>query len=296
MVASVLNSVIKTLFSLLQYVIYSVLAVIIPIFVMCGVFFIVNLIKGKKIPRRQKKPQLNYAKGANYIKMLFWDFPKRLISDYFERNPDGFDTYGVHLFCGEQGSGKSMAAVHFAKCILERNSMSQLASNIDLNFQQSRIESWEQILTTCNGEYGQIIFLDEMQNWFSSNESKNFPPEMLTEITQQRKQRKIVIGTSQVFGRVSKPIREQITLLYKPMTIAGALTIVRVYKVDLADDGTVTKMHFRRWYAFVHDDELRNCYDTYEKVQRISVKGFQPRSEQPTAERTATTTNIIMQK
>ena len=103
---------------------------------------------------------------------------------------------------------------------------------------------------------------------------------MLTEITQQRKQRKCVVGTSQVFTRISKPIREQITLLYKPMTIAGCLTIVRVYKVALNDDGTVKDMKRRRVYAFVHDDELRSCYDTYEKVERLTLKGFQPRSEQ----------------
>ena len=103
---------------------------------------------------------------------------------------------------------------------------------------------------------------------------------MLTEITQQRKQRKCVVGTSQVFTRISKPIREQITLLYKPMTIAGCFTIVRVYKVTLNDDGTVKDMKRRRTYAFVHDDELRSCYDTYEKVERLTLKGFQPRSEQ----------------
>lgn len=294
MILSILQSVFGVIFALLKWVFYALAAVIIPILIMCGVMFLVGLFRGNKIPQRTLRRTFKYVERFNPVKLLFWRFPRRLIKDYFSRNPDDFDTYGVHLFCGEQGSGKSIAAVHFAKMTLERNPCARLSSNIDLNFQHSKIEDWSDILTTNNGSKGQIIFLDELQNWFSSNESKNFPPEMLTEITQQRKQRKIVIGTSQVFGRVSKPIREQITLLYRPMTIAGALTIVRVYSVDLKEDGTVSKMHFRRWYAFVHDDELRNCYDTYEKVQRLSVKGFQPRSEQINTDNKSANNNLFI--
>lgn len=280
MVIDVFTSVCKIIISLLKYVIYAFLAVLIPILFMCLVFFLWHIIKGDKLPRRRKRIHLHYAKRSNLLKVFFWDFPKRLVSDFFSRDPDHFDTYGVHVFCGEQGSGKSIALVHFIKMIKERNPMCRISSNISLDFQDGVITDWKNILQHNNGELGQVIVLDEIQNWFSSNESKDFPPEMLTEITQQRKQRKIVVGTSQVFTRISKPIREQITLLYKPMTIAGCLTIVRVYKVRLKDDGTVDKMRFMRWYCFVHDDELRNSYDTFEKVERISLNGFQPRSEQ----------------
>lgn len=281
MITPVLNSILNFMFSIMQAFLYVFLAVFIPICAMLLGNFLYRLIfKRQKLPKRSKRPGFHYVEKFNPVKLIFWDFPKRFIKDYFDRNPDSFDTYGVHVFAGEQGSGKSIAAAHFIKMIKERNPCCRIASNINLDFQDSVIHDWTDILSTSNGEAGQVIFLDEIQNWFSSNESKNFPPEMLTEITQQRKQRKIVVGTSQVFTRISKPIREQITLLYKPMTIAGCFTIVRVYKVTLNDDGTVKKMKMRRCYAFVHDDELRSCYDTYEKVERLSIKGFQPRSEQ----------------
>lgn len=293
MITNVVQSVLNVFMSMLEVALTAVMAVIAPVLIMCLFVFLGYLFRGYRLPKRTVKiTNRKYSIKINPVKLLLWDFPNRVVKDLFTRNPDSFDTFGVHIFCGEQGSGKSIAAVHFAKTISERNPMSELASNIDLNFQNNRITSWRDILTLNNGEYGQIVFLDEIQNWFSSNESKNFPPEMLTEITQQRKQRKIVIGTSQVFGRVSKPIREQITLLYKPVTLFGCLTVVRVYKVDLNDDGTVKKMHMRDWYAFVHDDELRNAYDTYEKVQRLSVTGFQPRSEQLEAPAVPNNTNI----
>lgn len=281
MITPVLNSLLSFFLSIAEIFIYALIAVLVPfLLLLFGNFLYWILIKRQKIPKRSRKRELHYVEKFNPVKLIFWDFPKRLMQDYFSRNPDSFDTYGVHVFAGEQGSGKSIAAAHFIKMIKERNPLCHIASNINLNFQNSVIHDWTDIIQTSNGTDGQVIFLDEIQNWFSSNESKNFPPEMLTEITQQRKQRKIVVGTSQVFTRISKPIREQITLLYKPMTIAGCFTIVRVYKVSLNDDGTVKNMKMRRWYAFVHDDELRSCYDTYEKVERLSVKGFQPRSEQ----------------
>lgn len=280
MFTSVFSTVLKTILTFISYFIYAFLAVFIPVCFMCIVFFVFGLVRGKKIPHRSRRSSQHYNQPLNSVKLLLWDFPRRLVKDWFSCNPDSFDTYGVHLFCGEQGSGKTLAAMHFIKLIQERNPCCRICSNIDINFQDGKINHWSDILNNNNGENGQVIFLDEMQNWFSSNESRDFPPEMLTEITQQRKQRKIVVGTSQVFTRVSKPIREQITLLYKPMTIAGCLTVVRVYKVRLNDDGTVNKMKMLRFYCFVHDDELRSCYDTYEKVERLSIKGFQPRSEQ----------------
>ena len=44
-----------------------------------------------------------------------------------------------------------------------------------------------------NGINGVIVVMDELQNWFSSNDSKNFPPEMLSVITQNRKNRRMVL-------------------------------------------------------------------------------------------------------
>ena len=164
--------------------------------------------------------------------------------------------------------------------VLRRYPDVKIRSNIDLTFQDGKITSWKDLILCNNGKSGQIEFLDEIQNWFSSNESKNFPVEMLQEITQQRKQRKIIVGTVQAFQRAAKPIREQTTLLYYPFTVGGCLTFVRVYKPKLDYDGAVSKLSLRKLYWFVHTDELRNSYDTYHKVERLSVVGFQPRSEQ----------------
>ena len=79
---------------------------------------------------------------------------------------------------------------------------------------------------------------------------------------------------------MAKQLREQCTLLYEPLTIFNCLTIVRVYKPRIDEAGTVDKKILKKVYFFVHDEELRNAYDTYEKVKRLNLKGYKPRSEQ----------------
>lgn len=64
--------------------------------------------------------------------------------------------------------------------------------------------------TLENGYYGVIYLIDEIHLEFNSLESKNIDIEVMIEVSQQRKQRKHIIGTSQVYGRLAKPFREQI--------------------------------------------------------------------------------------
>ena len=51
-----------------------------------------------------------------------------------------------------------------------------------------------------NGYFGVIYLIDEIHLEFNSLESKNIDIEVMIEVSQQRKQRKHIIGTSQVYG------------------------------------------------------------------------------------------------
>jgi hypothetical protein len=192
---------------------------------------------------------------------------------------------GLHLFAGEQGSGKTMSAVEFALRLKEQYPLCRIRSNIGITFQDEKIEDINDIILSNNGIYGQVDVIDEIQNWFNNLESKDFPVEMIQEICQQRKQHKVIVGTSQVFNRVSKAFREQVKVLYKPITFLGCLTIVPAYKPKITDDGNVEKLKLLKVYFFIHSEKLRNSYDTYEKVKRLTLKGWKPRSEQIKRER-----------
>ena len=266
----------KLFISLIFVCIKWLFILLIPFAFMCLFFFLYFIAKGKRLPKR--KSESTY-KQRPFLLRLFVDFPYRLIKDQFEKDPDQFPINGLHLFAGEQGSGKSIASVEFCMRMQKMYPNCRVRSNINLKCQDEKLDGWEQIVFDDNGSFGDIAYIDEVQNWFNSADSKSFPPEMIQEICQLRKQTKVIIGTSQVFGRVAKPIREQVTFLYKPMTLLGCLTIVRVYRPNIKQDGTIEKLRRIKTYFFVHTDELRNAYDTYEKVQKLALGGFKPLSE-----------------
>jgi len=133
-----------------------------------------------------------------------------------------------------------------------------------------------------------------VQNWFSSNQSKDFPPEMIQEITQQRKQRKIFIGTTQRFERMAKPLREQVNYIYYPMTFAGCLTVVRMCKPSVDSDGQLKKLRTVKWYFFVHTEDIRNSFDTYHKIKKQAESGFN--SDNRTTETSVNIYNTIENK
>jgi hypothetical protein len=289
-------SVFGMIWDLLKWVLLGIGIAIAPVIIIAFVIMAWQVIvKKRKIPKKKKTEEPKYSKTGLLLllKKIYIDFPLRLVQDRLSLDPNQFSFYGVHIFCGPQGSGKSMASMHLLKQLKERFPLVKIRSNIDIDFQDGQINNWQDLIKSENGIYGQIEYIDEFQNWFDCMDSKNFPPDMLAEITQQRKQKKAIVGTSQVFNRLAKPIREQITMLYKPLTIAGAFTIVRVYDVRIDNDGQVDKMKMRRLYCFVHDDELRNCYDTYKKVERISKDGFQERVNQLSNYQDSST-NIIL--
>ena len=225
---------------------------------------------------RLKKSSSTYKKRPLFLR-LFIDLPKVFMYDFMTRDPDAFSDYGVHIIAGKQGSGKTLTMTYLLQEYKKKYPKVKIKTNYNYTFEDSSITHWRDIISSDNGIYGEIDAIDELQNWFSSMKSKDFPPEMLQEVTQQRKQRKIIIGTSQVFNRLSKPLREQTYLLYEPHTFAGCFTVVLKYEPVISADSSVSKeKKFRGIFCFVHNKELRDCYDTYKKIEKLAEDGFVP--------------------
>lgn len=227
------------------------------------------------------KGEYKYVGFGSWFKKIFFQFPRQFAYDLITRNPDSFRDYGFHMICGEQGSGKTTTLIYLLLRYQKMYPKLKIKTNLDYKYENGVIDTWEDLLNSNNGVYGEIDVIDEVQNWFSSNQSKDFPPDMLTEITQQRKQRKVIIGTSQVFTRVAKPIRENVYMLYEPITIFGCITIVRKSKPIISADGSgLDKKKPCGFFFFVHNKELRDAFDTYKKIEKIKTVGFQPRQNQ----------------
>lgn len=263
---------------------------LLSVLILFGILVIYHLLVFILKHKQRLKARIPYKRKSKLVR-LFKQLPKAVARDIINFDPNDFKVNGFHCFCGEQGSGKTISMVEKIRDLKKRYPKVIVLSNFDCELSDGLINDWRDIVFKNNGKEGIIIALDEIQNWFSTNESKDFPPEMLQEITQQRKQRKMIIATSQRFQRLAKPLREQINTLYEPFTIGGVITFVRVRKPFVDDDGKLDrhKSGKRGTYFFVHDDELRSSYDTFQKIQRQANGGYKdsPFSKDPAAQNIA---------
>jgi len=241
---------------------------IVSIIVSSLVAFVRAKKQGKKIGKRKKE-----NKESHVVRLLF-KLPYQYVTDMFNRGDYEFTDNGFHLITGEQGCGKTITLVYLLRKYQKQFPDLKVRTNMCYKYEDGPIDSWKDLVFKNNGIHGQIDCLDEVQNWFNSLQSKNFPVEMMAEISQQRKQRKMIFGTSQVWQRVAKPIREQVKLVYKPMTLFGCLTIVIVCKPVVNSDGECETLKFRKAFYFVHDEKLRDSFDTFLKIKNMSLAGF----------------------
>lgn len=235
-------------------------------------------------------PDVSHAppKRPNLLRRIFWDAPRRIVLDWLTRDPDFFQYQGLHIFCGEQGSGKTMALVEMMMRIQAQYPRCKTITNLGYAYEDDQLTDWRQLLTYSNGQAGVMVGIDELQNWFASG-LNTLPPGMLEVVTQNRKNRRIILGTSQVFTRLAKGLREQATLVYMPITFAGAVTWVRIKKPVLDSEGNVVEFKHRGSYFFVHSQKLRDAYDTYKVIHTLAKEGFK---EQPPEISTKTVVNI----
>ena len=193
-----------------------------------------------------------------------------------ETHPDYFHPDGFICFTGSQGSGKTLSAVQYIHKLVTRYPKVQLVTNCHLNYpdwngQQFRYQGYEQIQSMDNGYYGIILFLDEIQAEFNSLESKKIDPAWFTVICQQRKRRLHVVGTSQLFTRISKPWREQFTACIKCRQWGGVLQYNQVLSLDDVEEdenGNVVSEKAGLGKAWFIDPLLFDYYDTWERVER----------------------------
>lgn len=125
------------------------------------------------------------------------------------------------------------------------------------------------IKNLSNGEQGVLYLIDEIHLEFNSLESKNIPIEIMVEVSQQRKQRKHICGTSQVYMRLAKPLREQIDTVVLCRNFLGCIQYNKVIngKTATEENGKLNAEIISKCLWF-HTPKLYSCYDTYAKMKR----------------------------
>lgn len=278
----ILVKIVSTMFSLFKWPAFVFMGVLGFFYLAVMFWILVGYIKGKRI----RRGSVRRIKKRNALLKLLYDAPRQYVSDIFNTKPDYFRPQGLIVFTGRQGSGKTSALMQYAIDLLDAYPKAKCLSNTRFKYQTAPLEHWKQLINYKNAHKGVIVIMDELQNWFGSNQSRNFPPEMLSVITQNRKNRRIILGTSQNFYLLAKAIRSQCTEIRECITLAGVMTVVVKREPILKEDGDVKELKFRGIYFFVHSPRLRDSYDTYAVVESLSKSGFQDspvmRAEQPT--------------
>ena len=193
-----------------------------------------------------KKDYLVLSEQKTIIKLMSFisNKSKDIKKDYGSKE---FKEYALTIYTGRQGSGKTISIVERLEQIKRDYPDVVIMTNFGYFGETAPLTDWEQIIT-CRNDSGIVFAIDEIQNEFDVYQSRNFNLEILKVITQQRKQGIKILASSQVFSRVSKPLREQCFEVVECYTWGGRWTYQKCFDADdynaFIDSTSVDKKFF----------------------------------------------------
>lgn len=211
----------------------------------------------------------------NFFKWLKYKF------NFNKLHPDYFWDTGIIAFSGSQGTGKTLSMVECAYNLMEEYSDCIVVSNMILKNVPNGIKviqysGLKDFLERDNGEKGIIFLWDEGQIEFNSLESKEIPIEMIGELCQNRKTRRLIMITTQVFTRLAKPLREQITYLVQCRCYFGCFQVNSFCRADDCTEDANGKLICTKSTNFLwfHNPEHYGRYDTLAKISRMKTEMY----------------------
>lgn len=204
------------------------------------------------------------------FKTLKWRYQFNL------EHPNYFHPDGLIVFVGPQGSGKTLSAVNYVRNLIEKYPNALIVTNLELKFLPKNYKNLREFRNADdffkykNGEEGIIYLIDEIQLYFNSLQSKNINLEVINYISQQRKQRVHIVGTSQVFGRMAKPLREQFDTVILCKKYFNCIEKMMIIDRDSIDDDNSTSTNLnakvKRSKWGIYSPEMFDTYDTYKVI------------------------------
>src|SRR5699024_11478099 len=154
-----------------------------------------------------------------------------------------FNDYGMTIYTGRQGSGKTISMVERLEEIRKEYPEVKILTNFGYVYENKKLDDWQLLIDERNND-GIVFCIDEIQNEFDVYDVRNFNLEILKVITQQRKQGIKILATSQIFSRVSKPLREQTFEVVECNTLLGRWTFQKCFDaVDYNLDRKSTRLN-----------------------------------------------------
>ena len=122
---------------------------IIPVVILLAAFYLICAAWYVKLVLVDKKPvppsgQVFEKKTPLLIQLLI-QVPRRYVLDRLERGEGYFCPRGIHMFCGEQGCGKTIACVEMMQRLQRRYPAAKCISNFGLTTENDELKQWQQL-------------------------------------------------------------------------------------------------------------------------------------------------------
>ncbi len=212
---------------------------------------------------------------------LFWYYVfKDGVKYVKERGWERFNYWGLHLFLGRFGGGKTISAVRRCYNICNTHHDVTVLTNLTLtNFPKDtkiiKLVNSEQIRDLPDKS---IVLIDEIGTIFNSRDfassKKSVPKPVYQVILQCRHRRIMLLGTVQRWNLLDKQLRDIADTVtechsYLPDPFARYTTCAE-YDAQMYDkwfSNPLLPLNRIGYYGFVQTDELREKYDTIEMVE-----------------------------
>lgn len=181
---------------------------------------------------------------------------------------------GSRVYKGYQGDGKTLSLIHDFFELIDKFPECKKFGNViikgldDYTLIQND-EDLNHALQCANGARGVVIVLDEAQLYFSKKFGISF--ESLTAICQNRKDRRRILMTSQIWEDLDVPLRKQVDEVVKCRNFLGFIQFNQVFngrtlRWSKQDNDWVADKKYS--YIYKHNQDLYDTYDTFQKIIR----------------------------
>lgn len=199
---------------------------------------------------------------------IFWNtFPKK-----WKPQPKGQFPTGSRVYKGYQGSGKTLSMTKYALDLSKKFPKCEVFSNFMVNGIKNfhlinNDDDLKFALSLRNGSDGVLVLLDEAHLYFGKKSGISL--DVLTAISQQRKDRRRIVFSSQIWEELDISLRKQVKEIVSCRTILGFLQVNTISDGEsLSYDKLQGSYVAKKLYTeiFKHNLELYNSYDTYQKI------------------------------
>lgn len=199
---------------------------------------------------------------------VYWStFVKR-----WDRPPRNQFPVGSRVYKGFQGSGKTLSMVKYALDLAEAFPNCKVFSNFHIrgvnNFKLIESDNdLKSALSLKNGRDGVLVLLDEAHLYFGKKSGISL--DVLTSISQQRKDRRRIVFSSQIWEELDISLRKQVK------EIVGCRCFLGKFQFNTISNGESLRYDKLqscyvadkiRTEIFKHNADLYNSYDTLEKI------------------------------